>query len=79
MTNGGPSPATGVIVTDTLPAGAAFVTARTTQGTVSESGGVVTATLGDLGLGAMATVTIIVRAHRRRNTLECRKRRGPAA
>ena len=61
VTNDGPNIATGVIVTDTLPAGAAFVTAGTTQGTVSESGGVVTATLGELASGATATVTITVR------------------
>jgi uncharacterized repeat protein (TIGR01451 family) len=60
VTNGGPNTATGVIVTDTLTAGAAFVTATTTQGAVSESGGVVTATLGTLAPGATATVTIIV-------------------
>ena len=61
VTNAGPNTATGVIVTDALPAGAAFVTATTTQGTASESGGVVTATLGDLASGATATVTITVR------------------
>ncbi len=61
VANAGPSIATGVIMTDLLPAGTAFVTAGTTQGTVSESGGVVTATLGELASGATATVTIIVR------------------
>ncbi len=61
VTNAGPNIATGVIVTDTVPTGAAFVAAGTTQGTASESGGVVTATLGELASGATATVTIIVR------------------
>ena len=61
VTNHGPNIATDVIVTDILPAGAAFVAAGTTQRTVSESGGVVTATLGELASGEMATGTIIVR------------------
>lgn len=58
--NNGPSDATGVIVTDTLPAGVTFDSATPSQGSASEAGGVVTANLGALAAGASATITIIV-------------------
>ncbi|GIW87789.1 MAG: hypothetical protein KatS3mg108_2113 [Isosphaeraceae bacterium] len=68
VTNKSPVPATNVVLTDTLPAGVVFVSATTTQGTVSESAGVVTANLGTLPptsvanpQGASAQITIIVR------------------
>lgn len=60
VTNSGPSMATGVILTDTLPAGVSFSTASTTTGTVGASNGVVTANIGTLASGASATVTINV-------------------
>jgi uncharacterized repeat protein (TIGR01451 family) len=61
--------ATDIVLTDILPAGVTFVSAATSQGTVSHSGGVVTANLGTLppsGLdpttvGSSAVVTIVVR------------------
>lgn len=60
VTNNGPSDATGVIVTDTLPAGVTYQSATSSQGAVSQTGGIVTATLGSLADGATATITILV-------------------
>ena len=60
VTNAGPFPATGVIATDAIPAGAAFVAAGASQGTASLVNGVVVASLGGLAAGASATVTIVV-------------------
>lgn len=60
VTNAGPSPATSVTLTDTLPAGVTFVSATPTQGTASQLNGVVSAVLGTLAKGASATVTIVV-------------------
>ena len=60
VTNLGPSDATGVTVVDTLPAGVTYVSATSSQGTVNASGGTLTATLGNLALGAQATITIAV-------------------
>lgn len=61
--------ANNVVLSDTLPSNVTFVTATTSQGTVSESGGVVTANLGTLPVAAGTTipagssvlVTIVVR------------------
>ena len=55
------SPATGVVVTDMLPAGLTFLRARSSQGTVAVSGNTITTSLGTLPALANATVTIIVR------------------
>ncbi len=60
VTNDGPSDATGVTVADTLPAGVTYVSATSSQGTVSASGGILTAALGNLAHGAQATITIAV-------------------
>jgi uncharacterized repeat protein (TIGR01451 family) len=62
--NEGPGGATGVSVVDTLPAGARFVSAKTTQGSCSRAARKVTCALGDLASGSTATVTVVVRAPR---------------
>ncbi|MEO8431172.1 MAG: DUF11 domain-containing protein [Acidobacteriota bacterium] len=59
--NGGPAAATGVTVTDVLPAGLQFISATPSQGTCSGTSTVVCA-LGTLGSGASATVVLSVRA-----------------
>jgi uncharacterized repeat protein (TIGR01451 family) len=58
--NNGPNPASGVTVTDQLPSSVTFVSATPSQGSCSESGGVVTCNLGTMGNGATATVDIVV-------------------
>ncbi|WP_417749945.1 SdrD B-like domain-containing protein [Rosistilla oblonga] len=60
VTNNGPSDASGVILTDTLPAGLTLAGNTTTQGSVSNSGGIVTANLGNLASGESATITLTV-------------------
>src|SRR5262249_30211597 len=58
--NKGPSAASNVVLTDTLPAGVTYQSSASSQGPVSLSGNTVTATLGDLAGGASANVTIVV-------------------
>ena len=60
VTNDGPSTATNVALTDTLPAGVAFTSATSSQGTVTHTAGVVSGSLGTLAPGASATVTLLV-------------------
>ena len=58
--------ATGVVLTDSLPASMTFVSATTSQGSLITppvgSTGVVTANLGAVGIGATATVTVTVKS-----------------
>jgi uncharacterized repeat protein (TIGR01451 family) len=58
-TNHGPTTATNVTITDTLPPGAAFVSATATQGNCNGTGFVI-CNLGSLGVDSSATVTIVV-------------------
>jgi uncharacterized repeat protein (TIGR01451 family) len=59
VTNNGPSPATSVVVNDTLPAGLQFVSATPSQGTCNASSPV-TCNLGTIGVTASATITLTV-------------------
>ena len=54
--NSGPSGATGVTVTDTLPGGVTYNSATPSQGSCSHSSGTVTCNLGAVANGANATV-----------------------
>lgn len=59
-----PGPATGVTLTDTLPAGVTFISASSTQGTCPRPGGAedrVTCDIGTVAEEDRATVTIVVR------------------
>jgi uncharacterized repeat protein (TIGR01451 family) len=57
----GPNDASGVVLTDTLPAGVTFVSATSTLGgPVTDANGVVTANIGTLPNGASDTVVIVV-------------------
>ena len=60
VANAGPDSALATAVVDTLPAGVTFVSAVASVGTASETGGIVTANLGDLASGQGGTVTIQV-------------------
>jgi uncharacterized repeat protein (TIGR01451 family) len=60
VTNGGPLKATGVVLTHTLPAGAALVLASPTQGTCSASDGMLSCALGAVAPGASAKVSVQV-------------------
>jgi uncharacterized repeat protein (TIGR01451 family) len=63
VNNGGKVTATGVVVSDALPAGTVFASAAASQGTITAppvgSNGTVTVNLGTLANGATATVSIV--------------------
>jgi uncharacterized repeat protein (TIGR01451 family) len=58
--NNGPISATNVVLTNTLPGGVAFNSALTTQGSCSETGGIVSCNLGEMANGAEITTTITI-------------------
>lgn len=59
--NNGPNGATGVTLTDNIPAGSTFVDVATTAGSCGEAAGVVSCTLGNIPFNTFQTVTIRVR------------------
>lgn len=65
VTNNGPSQATHVMVTDTLPADTELVTVSPSQGQANHVSGTVTADLGTIQAGAQASVTVVVKPTRR--------------
>lgn len=60
VTNNGPSSATGVVISDNLSSLVSFNSVTASQGSASESNGVVTALPGEIGAGSVATITIVV-------------------
>ncbi|MBI5282049.1 MAG: DUF11 domain-containing protein, partial [Candidatus Solibacter usitatus] len=60
VTNNGPDPATGIVLTDTLPVGVTFGTVTPGGPTCTQAAGVVTCGLGTLANGASTVVTITV-------------------
>ena len=60
VTNNGPFTATGVVLTNVLPASSVFVSAATTQGSFANSGNAILAVLGNISTGMTATVTFVV-------------------
>ncbi len=59
--NNGPGDAIGVVVTDELPQGVEFVSASSSLGSVTQSGGTLTARIDTLPAGQSMQVTIVVR------------------
>ena len=60
VTNYGPNTAKSVIMNQTLPGSVVFLSGSASQGTVSFSGGVVSANLGNMSQSGVATVTVTV-------------------
>jgi uncharacterized repeat protein (TIGR01451 family) len=60
VTNSGPNAGTGAVLTDTLGSNLRYVSAS--GGTFTQSGGVVTFTLGSVGVGATVTLTVTAQA-----------------
>jgi uncharacterized repeat protein (TIGR01451 family) len=60
VNNGGPSGATGVTLTDTLPGAVTYGSATPSQGSCGQALGVVTCALGSIANGGNATVSIVV-------------------
>ena len=62
VTNAGPSPATGVVLSNTLPAGAAFVSSVPANQAVYNSGGTVTVVFNLGNLGTNGTTNVFITA-----------------
>ena len=60
VTNYGPSTATGVILTNALPAGVTYISSSATQGGISVAAGVITWTPGTLVMNAGAALSFVV-------------------
>jgi uncharacterized repeat protein (TIGR01451 family) len=60
VSNAGPGVARGAVVSQTLPGTVQYVSGFASQGSCGQAGGVVTAPLGNLAVGATATVTVTV-------------------
>lgn len=61
VTNSGPDSALDVVVTNRLPAGMSFVSATASQGTCLNSAGVVTCSLGNVGVNNSVTISIVAK------------------
>jgi uncharacterized repeat protein (TIGR01451 family) len=62
VTNNGPSAATSVVLTDTLGSNLKFVSATAGQGSFTQSGGVVSFSVGSVASGASVTFTVTAQA-----------------
>jgi hypothetical protein len=62
VTNNGPNNATGVTLSDPVPAGTTFVSVATSQGTCT-GGALVSCQLGNLNVGASVTITLVTKAN----------------
>jgi uncharacterized repeat protein (TIGR01451 family) len=60
VTNAGPDSATGVTLTDSLPATGNLISVQTSQGSYSQAGNTLTFQLGTLTAGASATISVVV-------------------
>jgi len=60
VTNGGPSPAANLTLTNLLPSAVNFVSALASQGGCSASGGLVSCTLGSIASGGSVMITMLV-------------------
>ena len=62
VTNTGPTNTTNVVLTDTLDPNLKYVSATKSQGTVTQSGSIVTFSLGSLAVGQTVTATVTAQA-----------------
>jgi uncharacterized repeat protein (TIGR01451 family) len=67
--NAGPSTATSITVTDTLPAGAVFQSAAGTNWTCNQASGVVTCTRANIPSSSVRTISVVVKAPAANGTL----------